>query len=370
MAIHRREVKGRTRWVIDRDLFRADGSKYRYRRNAKNQLNKAAAAAEEQQICEYWAAHGRLPSDASKAKGTPPKNLKKGDPTWDDAVLYYREHALPALKETTRHGYDSILRGPWFEAFTGVRLTEISYKSIKSWGSKLAEARLSGSTQRNHHIVVRSVLRSVGPVEDEPGVLIQTLPKFPKLPSVGTAPVISTDPHDVDRLIAEVTHPGLRIAIALAAFAGLRAGEVRELVKGDIDLKTRKITIARSRGFEEVSTPKGKHARHVPIIEQLLPLLEDRLKNLSDTDHVSTDIHGEVWDATVFGRAYRRAARKLGVKTTRFHSLRHHFTTRAFAKCNADAITVMKLLGHQNLSTTQRYAHTDYERAVEVLRSF
>lgn len=217
---------------------------------------------------------------------------------------------------------------------------------------------------------MRSVLRSVGPVEDEPGALLDSLPKFPKLPAVGTAPVISTDPHDVDRLLAEVTHPGLRIAIALAAFAGLRAGEVRELVKGDINLKTRKITIARSRGFDEVSTPKGKHARHVPIIEQLLPLLEDRLKDLNDTDHVSTDINGEIWDATVFGRAYRRVAKKLGVNTTRFHSLRHHFTTRAFGRCNADAITVMKLLGHLNLSTTQRYAHTDYDRAVQVLAKF
>jgi site-specific recombinase XerD len=52
-----------------------------------------------------------------------------------------------------------------------------------------------------------------------------------------------------------------------------------------------------------------------------------------------------------------------------WHSLRHTFGSLLGA-AGVDATTLMKLMGHANLETTQRYLHTDEERmraAVEQL---
>ena len=54
-----------------------------------------------------------------------------------------------------------------------------------------------------------------------------------------------------------------------------------------------------------------------------------------------------------------------------WHSLRHTFGSLLGA-AGVDATTLMKLMGHANLETTQRYLHTDAERkraAVERLVS-
>lgn len=65
-----------------------------------------------------------------------------------------------------------------------------------------------------------------------------------------------------------------------------------------------------------------------------------------------------------------KAARAAGLKNLRIHDLRHSFATQLRSE-NVELSTIQSLLGHEDLETTQMYAHyTDREgrRAVDALR--
>jgi len=56
------------------------------------------------------------------------------------------------------------------------------------------------------------------------------------------------------------------------------------------------------------------------------------------------------------GRAFAKARKRAGVENIKFHDLRHTFATR-LVQSGEDIYKVAKLLGHRDISTTQRYAH-------------
>ncbi len=364
MPVVKRPLRGEERLWIDRLFVRSDGSTLRYRRVAKSNTERGARA-EEQALTEHWERFGELPTDKSKAEPerAPSNKVAKSDHRWEDAVDYFKNNSLPAKKETTRRGYLAALEGPWFRHWDKALLSTITYRSIQSWDLRMKEGECADSTRRNHHIVLRSVLKSVGPIADEPGVLIDALPNLPPLPRVGKTAVVATTPEELVQLLAKVKNKGQRVAIALAAFAGMRAGEIRALTRGDIDLRAKPptILISKSRGVEIVDSTKSGDERLIPVNAALLAILTPALKGLKDHDLVSTNSDGNVWNSDVLSLAYRRWAKRLGLKSTRFHSLRHQFATQLFVAAKADANTVRELLGHKDLKTTQRYAHSNAE---------
>jgi site-specific recombinase XerD len=55
-------------------------------------------------------------------------------------------------------------------------------------------------------------------------------------------------------------------------------------------------------------------------------------------------------------KAFRKAVKESASEHFRFHDLRHTFATR-LVQAGIDLYQVTKLLGHKDISTTQRYAH-------------
>lgn len=190
-----------------------------------------------------------------------PKVKGKGK-TWDDAVIHYMRVIAPTKKPSTRWGYEQVLKGENTERWVGVPLLQITRAKIDEWAADLASKQIKASTQRNHHIVLRTGLKAAV------GVLIDEAPSSPPLPRVGQTAVQTPDAEDVEALINEVDEPDVcelhrkqrqaaRLAFALAAYAGLRAGEVRALRRRDVDLKRRVITVRLSRTRGEEAPPKS-----------------------------------------------------------------------------------------------------------------
>ena len=62
---------------------------------------------------------------------------------------------------------------------------------------------------------------------------------------------------------------------------------------------------------------------------------------------------------------------RAGIEDFTFHGLRHTFATR-LAQSGEDLYKISKLLGHKDISTTQRYAHhcsDSLRKTVEVLET-
>jgi integrase len=195
------------------------------------------------------------------------------------------------------------------------------------------------------------VFRSVLSAAHEAGKLAD-MPKLPKLPMVGRQVLRTLTRAQVEKIL-EVSPPAWRLAFALAAYAGLRAGEVRALRWEDVDLVARLLVVRLSRSEGVTSTPKSGHEREIPIAEPLWALLQGGGKGL-----VAVNGDGEPWGELGLLQAFQRAQEKAGVSGFRFHDLRHFFVTQLF-RGGSPAPAVQALAGHADLATTQRYAHVD-----------
>ncbi len=176
---------------------------------------------------------------------------------------------------------------------------------------------------------------------------------------------------EVGKIFEHAANREARLAFAFAAYAGLRAGEVRRLRWTDVDLEEATITIRRAICRGEEAPPKSGHQRVIPIAATLMTLL----KRAEQQPHspwgpVAPSSRGGVWAEFGLRSAFREAAAKASISGWSFHSLRHFFVSELFRQ-GASAPTVQALAGHCHLSVTQRYAHTheaDLKAAIARLR--
>ena len=64
---------------------------------------------------------------------------------------------------------------------------------------------------------------------------------------------------------------------------------------------------------------------------------------------------GGFLDDSALRRRYKAALKRAGLRSLRFHDLRHTFGTRMIAK--ADIRRVQEWMGHSDIQTTMRYLH-------------
>jgi integrase len=178
---------------------------------------------------------------------------------------------------------------------------------------------------------------------------------MPKLPPVGRKHPREVRLDDVEAVLAEGSDSA-KLAFSFAAFAGLRASEIRGLRWSDVDLKSDTITVRRAlTGGHEV-TPKSRHQRVIPIAGRLRSLLETAsTKKKNPWAPVATTAAGKLWGEWGLNQALKRTQARAERQGWSFHDLRHFFATELFRR-GASAPVVQQLLGHADLSTTQRYA--------------
>jgi integrase len=83
--------------------------------------------------------------------------------------------------------------------------------------------------------------------------------------------------------------------------------------------------------------------------------LADRELFASDDDLVFVGEAGGFLDGSALRRRYTAALKRAGLRSLRFHDLRHTFGTRMIAK--ADIRRVQEWMGHADIQTTMRYLH-------------
>ncbi len=357
----RKEKRGdRHVWVLD-ILYRKDGKRRRYRRDAQVQTG-AAARAEERRLLAELGDTGDITTTASPVDPTP---IASADVTFDDAVKrFFDQKAESTLKPSSRVSYREVTDRVLVPAFGGKPLEEIVFTAVASVDADLARDGLGASSRRNVHVVLRSILRFA--VESG---LLDVFPKLPKLPKVGRKVLRVLTRSEIDRVLV-VASPTARLAFALSAFAGLRAGEVRGLSWGDVDLPGRALTVRLALSHGELAPPKSGHERSIPLAGRLADLLrEAKPKRAAPHDRVALTKHGKVWGTWGLGLAFQRAQIRAGIAGFRFHDLRHFFVTQLF-RDGAPAPAVQQLAGHHSLQVTQWYAHmvsTDLRAAIDRL---
>jgi integrase/recombinase XerC len=254
-----------------------------------------------------------------------------------------------------------------FAAYVGSRnWRAIDHVSIRGFLSLLYEKQLSKTSVARALAAVRSFYRWLaqeGVVEQNPGALVST-PKLPKkLPRV---PTIEEMNAVLDGQMPEIaSFPERdRIMFELLYGCGIRNSELVGINLDDIRLSSEAILI---RG-------KGKKERYVPFGDSVktalagyLPVRQQRLaERRKNTTALLINQRGGRLTTRSVGRIIKTIAVAKGLSPdVHPHTLRHAFGTHMLEE-GADLRSIQEMLGHERLSTTQRYTQLSVKHVLQV----
>lgn len=148
--------------------------------------------------------------------------------------------------------------------------------------------------------------------------------------------------------------------VRIAAYTGLRRGELVALRWGDVDIARHKVIVRRAvSANEEATSTKSRRAREVPIPDQAagaLRRLADRQDFTTLDDFVFVNRLGRRIDPSALRRRVERARDATGLRKLRFHDLRHTYGSLLVAG-GVDLASVKSAMGHSRITTTERYLH-------------
>lgn len=160
-----------------------------------------------------------------------------------------------------------------------------------------------------------------------------------------------------------------RCFVHLAAFCGLRLGEIIGLTAEAIDLPARVIHVRHSlTHWDELKGPKTRAGlRDVPLPHHICELLSEWLRDHfvpNERRLVFRSVNGGHFSSSYFHRCcWRPLLKRSGLieedeESFRFHALRH-FAASMMIEMNVPLPEVASLLGHSKFDTTlQTYAHS------------
>lgn len=147
---------------------------------------------------------------------------------------------------------------------------------------------------------------------------------------------------------------------------GIRVSELEGLNISSIDFDERLVKV-KGKGNKERIVPIGSHAlRAVEDYLEATRYLRKKTERYSRNIPLFINSRAGRLSARSIGRIIKRYAIEMGLTSDISpHSIRHTFATHLLDG-GADLRSVQELLGHVNLSTTQKYTHVSLDRLMEV----
>jgi integrase/recombinase XerC len=164
-----------------------------------------------------------------------------------------------------------------------------------------------------------------------------------------------------------------RALLELLYAAGLRVSELTGLDLVDIEQKERVLRVT-GKGNKERIVPYGHKAQEAldkywPLREELLLQTTGGYASRRATPHceaVFLNYSGRRLTQRSVGRIVKKYVRLVNMNWDLHpHSLRHAFATHLLAD-GADLRAIQELLGHQSLSTTQKYTHASIRQLMDI----
>lgn len=319
-------------------------------------------------------------ADASRWLATVESDLGRGvilDPRLGERV--FEEWAAEWMaglhvKPKTRLGYDAALRNHVLPAFGRLPVNQITYRHCKGFIDQLLGRGLAPGSAAASRNVLRLVLREAmrnDAITRNPADGI-------RIPRGERQEMQFLTPDEINDLAHEISHPPRSqrhqqktyeeygLLVRVAAWSGLRAGEIGALRVGRVEPTTGRLEVAESvgeiRGELVYGPPKTYSRRSVALPNPLAEELLTHVDTLGRTDPTSlvfrAPMGGPLRHGGFFRRHFKPAVVRAELDTrTRFHDLRHTAAALMIAE-GAHLLTVKERLGHSTIKVTaDRYGH-------------
>jgi integrase len=312
---------------------------------------------------------------AEKAEGVARNNpkvttrltFKEWEPRWK---------ATRRVQESTARQDESKLVHHVRPRWNDVRLSDIDRDSVERWVTELRNSGLSASSVQKAAHVLSSVLQSAVVA----GVLDANPVRGVKLPKDGPSP---------ERFLTSVEAGAIRAVLTgfdqfifdVLIGTGCRWGEAVSIHWDHVDFEQKRVEVAISydRAARFFKPTKTHAKRYVPIGKTLMRALERRLDDVGYGEPPTLEYRdvrrprsgiilpnadGNPYDGALFTHRLDAATRvaftgsgtkRRKVGHVRVHDLRHTYAS-GLVQAGVPIQQVQKLLGHQSIATTERYA--------------
>lgn len=279
------------------------------------------------------------------------RTRKRNDMTFADfAKEYYLPHATMHKKTWQEDVWKIEKRlNP---VLGNLRLSSITARDLTSFHSK--EKERTSATTANHHLTLLKRMLNLavkwGVMEKSPAA---TLDKFREPPH--RERYLTKD--ELPRFLACLDEQEDRLSVAaiqLLLYTGCRRNEVLSLTWDQILLDEGRIFLPITKNGRSRSVHLNSKSREVLVA---LAKRKDEERRTQASTYVfpsrAGTRKGYIYDVR---KPFEAACAKAEISGLRIHDLRHSFATLAI-QGGASLFDVQKLLGHQDIAMTQRYAH-------------
>lgn len=163
-------------------------------------------------------------------------------------------------------------------------------------------------------------------------------------------------PEEARKLIGALQdswNPMLQYIVPMLILTGARKNEVQQAKWEDINWEQR---------IWRIPISKSGKARHVPISDGALLLLES-IPRLEGCPWIFANPKTQAPYKSFYG-SWNSARKSVGLSDVRIHDLRHSFAS-FLVNSGRSLYEVQRILGHSQISTTQRYAHLSQDTLLD-----
>lgn len=261
---------------------------------------------------------------------------------------------------------------------------QISAQSTSDFSNQINQHQdISGAYKRKILTIYKTALRELLKGSSEYSSVLSAI-AMPRVAGKDVQAFTIKEQRLIEKTVID-SHDKRLLGILLCFYTGIRLGEVCGLKWGDIDFEAGAMvvvrTVSRVKNFNgtgektslTVGTPKSAHSiRKIPLPGFLLNLARKfRMDSSNENCFVLSD--DEVpFDPRKYQKLFQATLKRSGVRSRKFHAIRHTFATRAL-ELGVDIKTLSEILGHSNVSITLNiYAHSMFDqkkKAIEKLNA-
>jgi integrase len=307
--------------------------------------------------------------------------------------------ALGSIEVSTARGYRSMLRTHILPVFGDKKMSSIRPSDVAKWVADPFPKRVYDGVHKRHEKTPRtpqmaraafSLLHVImdWAVRDE--IIVSNPCRGVRLPTKPTPAVVIMTPEEFDLILDNIRSDKYKALLIVAIGTGMRWSEVVGLCPAQIDFPRRRLVVDRSivvaskedsggtSRFVRKAYPKGKRPRTIALDDDVLQTLSVMIAlrglEADSEEEIFQSSRGNPVDNNSFTREVLAPAVKaagLEGKGYTMKTLRSSYCSWLLAG-GADLPVVQALLGHQQITTTQKYVQVlpeSYDAALVALRS-